>query len=498
METQRFRNHFSYIIEQIGGVILALFAFLFMESFSSLNSIIEEVNEIQMSFEIITTILVIIAVMIIVLAIIMFFPIRRWMKTWIIIDYDTITVERNTIRSVKNTVGIKNISNVNLTQNLFEMLIGTCKIQIDTNSFSTANSTDLKIILKKNKGEELRSYLNARVEEINTGKKIIEQPQKENYNIDYDIKVTSKDILTNGFYSLNIFTIIALIFSLAGFISGFILEGDSNEGFLVSIGGMNVLIIIILGTIWSITKSFLKMYDFRVRRDENKLYINYGIYNKVDFAIPVDKINAIVIHQTFIARIFRKYSAEIVNVGLNDEEDKESAYFSFYCSKEQLKKHIDKVLPEFNEGLFEDVVKQPKSIWIKNVISYIIKLLFMIVAAICIRDIFEIDGIYEMVEWAVVGILAVLLIIEMILNYIASGTLITDNLLGVKNCSYGTTYSLIKYNKIQYMEIKQNLLEKKLGIVKGELHILASMTQNTHEIPMMTEDKVEIIKNKLL
>ena len=49
------------------------------------------------------------------------------------------------------------------------------------------------------------------------------------------------------------------------------------------------------------------MYDFKARRGKNKLYIKYGLYNKVDFAIPIDKINAIVVHQTFIARIFRKY-----------------------------------------------------------------------------------------------------------------------------------------------------------------------------------------------
>lgn len=122
-------------------------------------------------------------------------------KTWITISGETLTVERNTIRSVKNTVGIKNISNVNLNQNLFEMLIGTCNLKLNTNSLSTADSTDIKLILKKKQGEELKQFLNRRIEELNTGI-VIENEQEEVSNDKYDIEVTIKDIIKNGLLSL--------------------------------------------------------------------------------------------------------------------------------------------------------------------------------------------------------------------------------------------------------------------------------------------------------
>ena len=120
------------------------------------------------------------------------------------------------------------------------------------------------------------------------------------------------------------------------------------------------------------------MYDFKARRGKNKLYIKYGLYNKVDFAIPIDKINAIVVHQTFIARIFRKYSAEIVNVGLNDD-DKASAYFTFYCSRKQLKSYIDKLLPEFSEEIDGDIKKQPDKAKIKYIVDFLINSVIVLI-----------------------------------------------------------------------------------------------------------------------
>ena len=59
----------------------------------------------------------------------------------------------------KNTIGLKNISNVNTEQNLLEMLLGTCKVKLDTNSMSTSDKTDVKIILKKAEAEQFRLYV---------------------------------------------------------------------------------------------------------------------------------------------------------------------------------------------------------------------------------------------------------------------------------------------------------------------------------------------------
>ena len=141
------------------------------------------------------------------------------------------------------------------------MIIGTCNLKLDTNSLSTADRTDIKLILKKQQGEELRNYINRRVEEINTGT-ILEKEEEVNPYVKYDIEVTSKDIIINGFYSLSVGTILLFLGSLAGFIAGIVSDINDGKTIIASLGGAITLIILIIGSLYSMAKSFLKMSLF--------------------------------------------------------------------------------------------------------------------------------------------------------------------------------------------------------------------------------------------
>ena len=157
MERKKFRNHFSYVIEQLGGSFV-IGLFLLWQLVPDLIGDTE--NDIAKSVKnmgILPVYITVVLIFFLVFGLIVAFFVRRWYKTWIIIGSETLSIERNTIRSVKNTVGIKNISNVNLNQNLFEMLIGTCNLKLNTNSLSTANSTDIKLILKKETGRRTKT-----------------------------------------------------------------------------------------------------------------------------------------------------------------------------------------------------------------------------------------------------------------------------------------------------------------------------------------------------
>ena len=48
------------------------------------------------------------------------------------------------------------IANINIEQNIFERIISTCKVKIDTDSRSTADETDIEIVLKKDIANEMK------------------------------------------------------------------------------------------------------------------------------------------------------------------------------------------------------------------------------------------------------------------------------------------------------------------------------------------------------
>ena len=64
--------------------------------------------------------------------------------------------------------------------------------------------------------------------------------------------------------------------------------GFDGDGFRVLIVAITVAFSLALGTGAGFVKNFLKLYDFKLKRKNNKIYIKYGLFKKVNFAIPVN------------------------------------------------------------------------------------------------------------------------------------------------------------------------------------------------------------------
>ena len=144
----RFRCHFSIIFESLWQFWIVIFFILLNE----IEVIIEAIETIgtdglysMLASGGIWGVLAILAVTLIVL----FIQFLIWRKTWITIEDNLVIVERNTLKKVKNTIAIENISAVNMERNLFERIVGTYRIKMDTNSLTTAGETDISIVFDK-------------------------------------------------------------------------------------------------------------------------------------------------------------------------------------------------------------------------------------------------------------------------------------------------------------------------------------------------------------
>ena len=144
-ENSRFRNHISIVLEQLGS----FFCIILIMAVSGIAQNLDTLKEMDFQFLYASKTLIGAVVCLLVILLLIGRNLFVWAKTYISIQDNAIVIERNTINKRKHTIGIKNISNINTEQNLFEMLIGTCKVKLDTNSLSTADKTDVKIVLKK-------------------------------------------------------------------------------------------------------------------------------------------------------------------------------------------------------------------------------------------------------------------------------------------------------------------------------------------------------------
>lgn len=503
----RFRNHFSIVLTNLRKIIWMIvlaFASAFLQ---------EDLEEAVVT--VVTWIVLIVALIV--------WQIIVWSKTWITIGENSIVIERNTkISRKKNTIGIANISNVNLEQGLFAMLLGTCKLKLDTNSLSTANATDVTIVLKKKQAEELRTLLMARIS--GEGQQDNDSVKEMQIQADEDvaqqvgnittisgtnkrIRTDSGSILLHGIFSSRfIYAILIPLYIIFEFITEMSTEDidyvmkEVGDFAAATIGiTLFVLIAIVswmaLAMGFSLVKTAIKYWDFQIERKEQKLVLEYGLTKKVNYSIPIDKIQAVVVKQSLLARMFKCYMVEVVNVGMNDDEKEAQSFLLPYCKKKILEERMQMLLPEFADCLEFEAKRQPKQIWIVWLWAVLIYILIMGGILFAVAEFLpEFLGI---VCSGCIVLSAVLLAVKW-MSYKTKGTEFGEEVLLAVTGSFSRKYVYMKYRNIQYVILKQNFLAKRFGIQKGIVMLLASATNQAQEIPYFSEKEIENMKEQLL
>lgn len=496
----RFRNHFSMVLPNLKGILWIVFM-------AFLSAVTEENPD-----EVLQSILMWITLIILLVV----YQIIIWAKTWISIGEQSIVIERNTLVSRrKNTIGIANISNINLEQNLMAMLFGTCKLKLDTNSLSTAESTDVTIVLKKAKAEEVKRLLLNRIEgnteaisEVQVTDEGISNVKAHAFKQDAcSLRIGGKDIILHGLYSSQfLYAMFVPFLVLLEIVSEFAGEQDF-EAIIDGVGtfaaettGLGVLVIILiiawalLAMIISLVRNAVRYWDFVIDRQNNKLVLNYGLTKKVNYSIPIDKIQAVVLKQTFFARLCKRYMVEVVNVGMNDDQKEAQSFLLPYGKKSDLKEQLQQLLPEFAEYLDMEAQRQPKTIWLVWLWPVLV---YAFIAIAILGTVIEfIPGFLGIVSGGV-GVISIAFLLTQVAGYFTQGTCFANQVLFVVNGSFSRKYVFIKYDNIQYVSLKQNFIAKRFDIQRGTVHLLASSQNQVQEIPYFRGEQEQILQSRL-
>lgn len=494
-KNKKIRNHISIVAEQIGGGFAALAAV----AFGILIQNADELIEVDFSFAEAGRGLMIVGGILLLFIAAAVKQIWTWSKTWIYIDGQTIVIERNTVNQKVNTIGIKNISNINTEQNLFEMIMGTCKIKIDTSSLSTADQTDVKIVLKKADAEAFRRTVavllkEAKGEAAEEGLSVVDDHGRETF----DVTASTADILRHGFCSITVLSLVVVVVGVGGLIevlSRLTEEGEVLKTAISSIVGILAAFSFILSAIWDIVKDFIRYFDFGVKRRKDELYIRYGVLKKVEYTIPVDKIQALKIRQTLIARAMGMCMAELINVGMGDDKSEKNSFFILYGKKKDVEEKLEKLLPEFAGVVDAKVTRQPALALAVRAIPLVIYEAVLILTAMGVVAFLE---EYRMIVVAVAVFAGIFVPVLVLMDYLTAGIAVDERVLRTADGFFGKTLVAVRYDKIQYVELKQNLPARLCGIQKGSFSLLAAVSMREHDIPYFRMNLEEKIKEKIL
>ena len=506
-EEVTFRNHFSSVFEKIWSLILVLAAIIV----ANISSVADGMDMIA-NGDAFGQLLAGFGGLILLVIVIVAWNILRWWKTTLTIKGDILVYERRTLNRLSNNISMSKISNINLEQNLFEMIMGTYTLKIDTSSLTTADNTDLEFVLKKEQAYWVKNYIvemTHREDKLDSGSQEIQNPTMESmeasqeekkavrnrngYMMDeedmpFDVEYSVGDVIKNGLVTIKMFQLIvgfgALISVIASLEDVFFAAADINA----ALGAMVVFVIVIIGAIISLIKRMQQDYHFRARREADKIFVSCGLFKKRNYAVPVNKINAIVLDYTFIGRLCGQAYVKVINVG-GENDDVDGMKFLLAGSYRELEEKIKLLLPEFTVSPKSAFQKTSKKVLLHHML--LITFWGGLIGSAIIEGAFALLG-YAADLWipaneriivlAVYGVIVLFQLLMGFSRYHASAVLLDEKYCAISRGTFGKQIVFIPYDRIQYIHMDQSPFMQLFGLQSGNIKILASVFSQTQNI----------------
>lgn len=474
-----FRSHFSIIFENSISflfIILLFFINIFRDFFNEIKSL--NINNLYLLItDNLIKILFIFILLLLIISVKIFINYLMWRKTFMYLDNSDFVYERNSIFKCKKNFPLKNIASVNINQSIFQRLIGTSSLKFDLNSSLFSDTSNVKIVLKKEVAKELQDLILLKISKIKV--KDTTDPLIDN-QIDTDsiIDFTLIDVIKHSIFNLST---ISIFFTLTALIplAIEIFDKSTSEPFLDTLYFVAV-IIIFQGV--SIFLKILKYYDFKVNRNNNIISLSYGLFNKKAYSFSINKINAIVIKRSLLCRIFKMYSLQGMVAGLSDDGD-ESPCLSLCVNKQQLDIILNTLLPEFkNDG---ELINAPKS-------SFYIKLLHSLVILIP----FIILSIVTKYFFIFIPVL-VILIAYSYFKFKNSNMIIGNTLFTFSKGAFDISITTIQYKKIQLVNINSSPLKNLFKVKTGNFSCISDSFNFIQSLGCFRESSFNKLVNKL-
>lgn len=509
-EIIKLRNHFTYIFEQMWRIVV-LFSCILFSSEDSVKLGIELIRQ----GNVIQGLLAMGGAMLLMLLVCLWY-INRWYRTTITIQDGTITSTKATLNRRVNTMSIANISNINLEQNLFEMIVGTYKMKMDTNSLSTADTTDLEIVLKKKDAEQVKQMILGMLREIEEAQETHsgEAPDMKNANLqeqaaktvspdafdvmqgEYDITYSNQEIVKNGLITMSIMEGIVAVCLICSTIITVATIYQEEKDILVIISTIFLELIAAASIVADMVRKWLQDYHFRAKREKDKIYVSCGLLKKKSYVVPVDKINAVTLKYTFIGRICKRAYVKVINIGGQGEEA-DGVKLLLADSYEELERKLQILLPEFPLPEIKGMIKPPRKLLGIYGAGAFFNGLLAFLGVICIIFFGNDIGI----SYFGVGLFGLLVggfgFYIRYMKYLASGILYSDSNFIISRGTFAKTIQTVPYNRIQYIHMNQGPVRRKFGLFEGYISILASAVSRTQYIGVFESREFTRLEERL-
>ncbi|WP_042357159.1 PH domain-containing protein [Bacillus rubiinfantis] len=354
----------------------------------------------------------------------------------------------------QRSVPFDRIHNQTSNTTFFHRWFGLTSLTLDTGTSGENASYEFPVITESER-QRILSYLEQqRLPNDDSGL----NERKANVDRRIHFQSTKKDIIRASFTSLSFFAIFpllsALYFNLADF---FEIEDTAKNAldYLVLHWWMLIVLLIVallLSVVIGFIKTSIKYGNYVISDDQERIYIEKGIGQTINFSIPKHRVQAVMIEQTLLKRMLGLASVKLLSAGAFDGEDSEPSSLYPFLPKKQAYRILQAMLPNYQ--ICEEMERLPiKVLWLKLLKPY-----YLTIAVIVGLLIFKREWLW------VAAIIFAVSILSRILDYWFTSYIRNDNIVQIRKGGFTTETFVTTRERIQQVTIEHSWLQRKFNI----------------------------------
>lgn len=412
------------------------------------------------------------------------YAILSWYYTTYTFDEDAIVLKKGIFFKSKKSLRYEKIHAIDYKQNIIHKLFGIKKLSIDSGATIKAEIAEIVIIEEEEKIELIEQQIRNHMNQYITIDKEDESFYKyaTGYKFLYVIfKILPlffiaiiSLIVTLIFYSINPYYQITKILLI---LTAFLFAGSFFLCFSYFIGVL------------------IKYYDYQIYIKDKYLHIDFGLFTRSNNILPLEKIQAVIIAEGLIRRLFKIVEIKLELVGFGENVNNITTnYFIPLCCKKDVNQYLDKLNLGFK--LETEVEKSPS-----RAFKYFYSLKLIIVSIIAmslfpIAAIFKTLGIIIFFSLYVVCIIIILFI--SILEYINSGIYLDSKKVIIHHGSINKKLTIILNRNIIEIEKKDTYCRKRKQLASFAVHFFNSAIKNVATVKLINEDVFNRLENNII
>ena len=419
-------------------------------------------------------------------------------KYYFYIKEDSLIIEKGVITKTKTSIPFDRIQTVNFEQNFLQQIVGVVEVKIDT-AGSKGNEFDMNA-LEKDKAEELREYILANKQEVKVindlGEEVIVKEEKK----ELLMKLNPLDLLKVG-VSQNHLRTLGIIFFFALTIVEDLGEalnmdlydkvGEYGSSFASSIiYVVAIALFIFIGTfLISLVSTVLRYFDLHFFKTHNGFKLIAGLLNRKEQAAMNHKIQIINWKTNPIRSAFGMFTLSLKQAAATEIAAKQTVQIPGLYA-DQLEVVKKEYYPAYDALAFTD--HKMSASFLTRALLYYSLLPSLLVGGLSAISYYNPEELTFPI-WAPI---AVLIFTSLFLYFYWKNwrLKIDHEALQVHSGIIGKYDTLLKLFKVQNVELKQNIYQRRRNLASLQLHT-ASGNVNIPYIPL---EKAEALRDYIL